>query len=208
MFTKHSRRDALKRGAAAGVMLGLGDLSFLSKLNPVSAAETAVDAKTVRLRPEIEPLVRLLEETPRDRVLEEFADRIRRGVSYQEVLAALLLAGVKNVEPRPSVGFKFHTVLVVNSAHLASMASPPEHRWLPIFWALDYYKSAAARDVEERGDWTMSAVDDAALPPAHRARRAFRTAMDKWDEPAADAAVASLARTAGANEIYETMFRY
>ena len=118
--------------------------------------------------------MRLLEETPRDRLLEEVADRIRRGVSYQELLAALLLAGVKNVEPRPSVGFKFHTVLVVNSAHLASMASPPEHRWLPIFWALDYYKSAAARDVEERGDWTMSAVDESALPPAHRARRAFR----------------------------------
>jgi hypothetical protein len=208
MFTKHSRRDALKQGAAAGVLLGLGDLAFLSKLNPVSAAETAVDAKTVRLRPEIEPLVRLLEETPRDRLLEEFAARIERGVSYQEVLAALLLAGVKNVEPRPSVGFKFHTVLVVNSAHLASVASPPEHRWLPIFWALDYYKSAAARDVEERGDWTMPAVNESAVPPAHRARRAFRRAMDNWDEPAADAAIASLARTAGANEVYEMFFRF
>jgi hypothetical protein len=208
MLFKQSRRDVLKTGAAAGVMFGLGELSFLSKLNPVSAAETKLDKKSVQLRPEIEPLVRLLEKTPRDRVLEEFADRIRRGVSYQEVLAALLLAGVKNVEPRPSVGFKFHTVLVVNSAHLASVASPPEHRWLPIFWALDYYKSAAARDVEERGDWTMSAVDDSSLPPAHRARRAFRTAMDKWDEPAANAAIAQLARTAGSNEVYEMFFRY
>jgi hypothetical protein len=34
------------------------------------------------------------------------------------VLAALLLAGVRNIQPRP-VGFKFHAVLVVNSAHLA-----------------------------------------------------------------------------------------
>jgi hypothetical protein len=32
--------------------------------------------------------------------------------------------------------------------------------------------------------------------------------MDDWDEPAADAAVAALARTAGANEIFETLFRY
>jgi hypothetical protein len=189
-------------------MFGLGDLSFLAKLNPVAAAETALDTKTVRLRPEIEPLVRLLEETPRDRLLEEVAERIKRGVSYQEVLAALLLAGVKNVEPRPSVGFKFHTVLVVNSAHLASVASPPEHRWLPIFWALDYYKSAEAQDVRERGDWTMSAVDESAVPPAHRARRAFRRAMENWDETAADAAVASLARTAGANEVYEMFFRF
>jgi hypothetical protein len=32
-----------------------------------------------------------------------------------------LLAGVRNIEPRPSVGFKFHAVLVVNPVHLASL---------------------------------------------------------------------------------------
>ena len=208
MFTHYSRRDLLRSGTVAGLMAGLGDLSFLSRLNSVDAAEASLDSSTVRLQPDIEPLVRLLEETPRDRLLEEVADRIRHGLSYRELLAALLLAGVKNVEPRPSVGFKFHTVLVVNSAHLASLASPAEHRWQPIFWALDYYKSAEARDVEERGDWTMQAVDESAVPPAHRSRREFMAAMDNWDEPAADAAVAGLSRTHGANEIYEILFRY
>src|SRR6185436_2094133 len=118
------------------------------------------------------------------------------------------LAGVKNVEPRPSVGFKFHSVLVVNSAHLASLASPAEHRWLPIFWALDYYKSAEAQDVKERGDWTMRAVEESAVPPAHKAKDAFTSAMDNWDEQATDAAIAGLARTAGANETYELFYRY
>ena len=99
-------------------------------------------------------------------------------------------------------------MLVVNSAHLASLASPAEHRWLPIFWALDYYKSAEAQDVKERGDWTMRAVDESAVPPAHKAKDAFIEAMDNWDEQAADAAVAGLARSAGANEIYELFFRY
>ncbi len=32
--------------------------------------------------------------------------------------------------------------------------------------------------------------------------------MDHWDEAAADAAIAGLARSAGANEIYEILFRY
>jgi hypothetical protein len=207
MFPAISRRELLRNGALAGAAFGLGDLGFLSRLGAVSAAEAKLEPNVVRLRPEIEPLVRLIEETPRDRLLEEVADRIRRGVSYQELLAALLLAGVKNVQPRPSVGHKFHTVLVVNSAHLASMASPAEHRWLPIFWALDYYKSAEARDVEEN-NWTMSAVDESAVPPAHKARDEFVAAMDNWDEAAADAAVAGLARSAGANEIYELFFRY
>jgi hypothetical protein len=207
MFETVSRREVLKSGAAAGAMIGLGDLGFLSRLGAVSAAEAKLEPNVVRLEPEIEPLVQFIEQTPRSRLLQEVAARIRRGLSYRELLAALLLAGVKNVEPRPSVGHKFHTVLVVNSAHLASMASPPEHRWLPIFWALDYYKEGEARDVEER-DWTMSAVNESAVPPAHKARQAFIAAMDDWDETAADAAVAGLARTAGANQIYELFFRY
>jgi hypothetical protein len=208
MFGRISRREILKTGATAGAFMGLSDLGFLSRLSPVSAAEAKLVPSTVRLQPEIEPLVRVIEKTPRDRLLEEVADRIHKGLSYRELLAALLLAGVKNVEPRPSVGFKFHAVLVVNSAHLASLASPAEHRWLPIFWALDYYKSAEAQDVKERGDWTMGAVDEKAMPPAHKAKEAFIKAMDNWDEAATDAAVAGLARSAGANEIYELFFRY
>src|SRR5688500_17002531 len=166
-----SRREVFKTGAAAGAMLGLGELGLLSRLGAVSAAEARLELNVVRLRPEIEPLVRFLEETPQARLLEEVADRIHRGLSYRELLAALLLAGVKNVEPRPSVGHKFHTVLVVNSAHLASMASPPEHRWLPSFWALDYYQDSAARGVEERGDRTMEPVAEGAVPSARQAPR-------------------------------------
>ena len=56
----------------------------------------------------------------KSKLLEEIGSRIKKGLAYREVLAGLLLAGVRNVQPRPSVGFKFHAVLVVNSAHLAS----------------------------------------------------------------------------------------
>ena len=155
----------------------------------------------------MEPIVRLLEQTPREQLLEVVAARVRDGLNYQDLLAALLLAGVRNVQPRPHVGFKFHAVLVVNSAHLASIGSPDAHRWLPIFWALDYFKSAQARDVRE-GDWTMAAVDEGAVPGAIKAKAAFLQAMDQWDEPAADAAAAGLARSTGVQEIFEILFRY
>lgn len=203
-----NRRQMLRSGAVAGTLLGMGDLGLLSQLRPVSAAEAQLDPNVVRLDSSIEPLVRLIEETPRERLMEEVAGRIKKGTSYREVLAALLLVGVKNVEPRPSVGHKFHAVLVVNSAHLASMSSPDEHRWLPIFWALDHYKSAAQRDVEERGDWTMSAMDDGKILPHGKARAQFIEAMETWDEEKADVAAASLARTGGANEIYRLLFKY
>jgi hypothetical protein len=192
--------------AGAGVLAAVGDLSFLRSMQPVSAQEAAVDPKHVRFRPEIEPLVRLLEETPRDRLLESVAGEISRGASYQKVLTALMLAGVRNIQPRP-VGFKFHAVLVVNSAHLASLASPDSDRWLPLFWALDYFKGSQAQDVRE-GDWTMPALPDHALPPASMAKRRFTEAMDRWDETGADVAIARLSRVAGAAEVFELFWRY
>ncbi len=208
MFRQRSRRAFIHQGFGAAALTGLGDMAFLGGLAPVSAAETQLPTDHVRMRPEIAPVVKLIEETPREQLLESVAAAIRNGLSYQDLLAGLLLAGVKNIEPRPSVGFKFHAVLVVNSAHIASLASREEHRWLPIFWALDHYKAAAARDVAERGDWTMAAAQESSLPAGHHARERFAAAMDAWDVPAADAAVTQLARTAGANEVFEQLFRY
>jgi hypothetical protein len=187
-------------------LLGLGDLGFLSRLPRVSAAEATLPSNIVRFGAETEPLVRLLEDTPRERLLEEVATRIRRGLSYREILTALLLAGVRNLKPEPP-GFQFHAVLVVNSAHLASLSSPDSDRWLPIFWALDYFKSAQAEDASEHG-WAMAAPNDVAVPPAARAAQAFQNAMDNWDEAAADAAVVGLTRTAGAQELFEIFCRY
>ena len=200
------RRAFLKSAAGSGALAALGDLGFLSQLQPVSAAEAKLKPEMVRLHPEIEPLVRLLEDTPRERVLEEVASKIKHGTSYREVLAALLLAGVRNIQPRP-VGFKFHAVLVVNSAHLASLASPDSDRWLPLFWAIDTFKKSQADDVSQ-GDWTMGPVEESKVPPSHRAKQAFIEAMDNWDEAAADAAIVGLARTAGAHEIFEVLCRY
>src|SRR5687767_613684 len=189
-----SRRQFLT-ASACGALAGVGgDFSFLAGLPRVSAAEAKLDPKSVRLHPDIEPLVRLLEETRRERLLEEVGHRIKTGkAAYREVLAALLLAGVRNVQPRP-VGFKFHAVLVVNSAHLASIASPDEDRWLPIFWALDYFKDAQAKDMQQ-GDWTLGPVDEKALPAADKAETALREALDNWDVEATDVAAAAYARS-------------
>src|SRR6266446_4798336 len=180
MIDVPTRRRFLKTAVMAGATVGLGDFSFLRGLPRVAAEEARLDSKMVRFHADIEPLVRLLEETPRDRLLEEVASKIHHGLTYRELLAALLLAGVRNIQPRP-VGFKFHAVLVVNSAHLASISSPDSDRWLPVFWALDYFKSAQAQDVRE-GDWTMAAMDESKVPASHKAKQAFMDAMDNWDE--------------------------
>ena len=207
MSARKNRRQFLGTAVVGGAALGFGELGFLSKLPAVSAADAKLDSKLVRFGSGIEPLVRLLEETPRERLLEAVAAKIHGGTSYRELLAALLLAGVRNVQPRPSVGFKFHAVLVVNSAHLASLSSPDTDRWLPIFWALDYFKAKQLEEERSSG-WKMIEADEAAVPPARKARETFTHAMENWDEEAADAAVTGLARTAGANDVFELFCRY
>src|SRR5438034_5108344 len=201
-----NRRDFLRTGAATGALCGLGVGSLLSNLRPVSAEEAQLNPDVVRFNPEIEPLVRFLEDTPRERLLEETGAKIKRGLSYRDLIAALLLAGVRNIQPRP-VGFKFHAVLVVNSAHLASLSSPDADRWLPIFWALDHFKSSQAQDVKE-GDWTMRPVDESKIPAGQKAKQAFMEAVENWDESAVDVAVSGLARSASAQEIFELFCRY
>ena len=202
-----SRRAFLKSAVGSGALAACFRVGSDLRLPPVSAEEAKVTPRMARLNQGIEPLVRLLEESPRERLVEAVAARIRRGATYREVLAALLLAGVRNVQPRPSVGYKFHAVLVVQSLHLTSQASAEKDRWLPVFWGLDYFKHAQAQDVRE-GDWTMGPVKESGLPSAAKAAEAFERAMGAWDEGAVDVAVAALARSAKPEAVFELLFRY
>jgi hypothetical protein len=207
MSSRIARRGFLASSAAAAALAQTADLGFLGRLPAVTAAEAKGATGKVQFDPSIEPLVSLLEETDRGKLLERVAGEIHAGRSYRDVVAALQLAGVRNVKPRPEVGFKFHAVLVVNSAMLASLSGPDEHRWLPIFWALDYFKDAQA-DQRRKEAWVMQAVNDSNMPTADQAAKAFTNAMDSWDEMAADAAIARLARSAGIDQTYELFYRY
>jgi hypothetical protein len=200
-----SRRLFMSRSAQVGC--ALASSSLVSGLSHLSADETSLAPGAVQFDPDTESLVRLIEDTSRDQLLEVIAGRIHEGLSYQKLLAGLFLAGIRNVQPRPAVGFKFHAVLVVNSAHIASMASPDSDRWLPIFWALDEFKGSQAADVRE-GDWTMAAVDESKVPDAVAVRRNFHEAMQTWDVPRADGAAAGLARYVGATDVLELFAQY
>lgn len=207
MSPSSTRRHFLRSTALTGAVLATGEWSFLSRLPYVSAEEAREGLPRVAFDRSIEPLVRRIEETSRERLLEEIAHAIRRGAAYRDVLAALLLAGVRNVQPRPSVGFKFHCVLVVNSCYLASVSGPDEDRWLPLFWALDYFKTAQADEAAKSG-WIMPPVSESRVPPPHQAREQFIEALERWDVELADVATAGLARSYPATEVFQLFARY
>ena len=96
-----NRRRLLQGVTGAGTLAAVGDLSFLSSLAPVAAEEAKLPSGLVSLRPEVEPVVRLIEETPRAQLLEKVAGRIREGTGYQQILAGLMLAGVRGFWSHP-----------------------------------------------------------------------------------------------------------
>src|SRR5687768_6099806 len=101
------RRFLSTVGGAAG-LAAAGDFGFLNTLPLVQGAQMGPARAMAGVAGDIEPLVRLIEETERNRLLEEMAQRVKNGTSsYQEILAAVMLAGVRGIQPRP-VGFKFH----------------------------------------------------------------------------------------------------
>ena len=203
---KPCRRSFLTRSAEVAAVAGLGDLAGLNRLPAVAAQDAQMPRNWAAVASDVEPLVRMLEETPRNRVIEVAAERVRGGTSYQELLAAVMLAGVRGIRPRP-VGFKFHAVLVINATHLASLASADRDRWLPLFWAFDSFKRSQETNRTE-GDWHMPALEANRIPDAAQAGRRFREAMDHWDEAGADVAIAAWSRSATLNEIYEALWRY
>ena len=188
-----------------GLGAGLGPWEALRVITPASAEEARVNPEMVRFRPEIEPVVRWIEETPREQILDKAVAELKDGLSYRSLLAGLFLAGIRDIKPRP-VGFKFHAVMVINSAHMLGQSAAVTERLLPLFWALDNFKSSQAADVRE-GDWSLSRVDESRVPKPHRARADYIQAMEAWDEGAADAAVAGLCRGSGAAECMEPVWR-
>jgi hypothetical protein len=200
------RRRFLQSASALGLGAGLGGWSSLARITPAHGAEMVVGPDAVQFRSEIEPVVRWIEDTPREKAIETAVAHLKAGLSYRDLLSGLFLAGIRNVKPRP-VGFKFHAVMVINSAHLLGQTASVDERLLPLFWALDNFKVSQAQDVKE-GDWTLGKVDEAKVPGPTSAKSAFNEAMDRWDTDAADVAAAGLCRGSGAAETMEAYWRY
>jgi hypothetical protein len=191
-----SRRDVLY-----GVSSALASPLLLSR------ADAQVTPDIVKFRPEIEPLVALIERTPRERCAEMVVEQLQSGVSYRQILAALFLAGIRNVNPRPP-GFALHCVFVIYAAHLISLEAPADARLLPLFYALDDFKAAQDRDANQpSGDYTMRTIGGP-LPAPGKAAAELSAAMEAWDSERAERAVASLARNRSAGEIFAALWQY
>jgi hypothetical protein len=173
----------------------------------LSRTDAQVTPEVMKFHPELEPLVTLIERTPRERCAEALVEQFRSGVSYRQAMAALFLAGIRNINPQPP-GFALHCVFIIHSAHLISLEAPADMRLLPFFYALDNFKAAQERDRgQTSGDYTMEPVRGA-LPSGDRAPSEFTAAMEGWDVERAERALVALARNRSGAEAFEMLWRY
>ena len=175
MFSSRDRRGFLKRVAAAGAAVGLGDLSFPAGLPPVSAADLQPLPGVVPLRPESE-LCRCAFWNTR---CASGSSRPRRpsGCAAARPTARCSPRCCWPASATCSRGRRSASSFMPCSSssrvHLTSQASADTERWLPLFWGLDYFKQAQAQDVRE-GDWTMRSTRRTKLPvPAELPRPRF-----------------------------------
>lgn len=197
--------DPITRRGFVAAAATAGGFAFLDRLPKLDAAAPK-RLRLAEVAADVEPLVRLIEDTSRGALIDKVVGKIREGASYQELLSAVFLAGVRGIQPRP-VGFKFHAVLVINSAHLASLASADNDRWLPLLWSIDHFKSAQERNKKE-GDWRMAPADATKLPGQSEAKKTFVDGMDNWDVDKADRGITAWSRAAGAAEVFEPFWRF
>ncbi len=173
-----------------------------------SAATLTLTSSLGRAAPaDVNSLLGLLENTPRAQIIDRVVARIRAGLSYEDLLAALTLATVRNVQPYPDVGFKYHAVMVLQSIHLTTLGMPPAERWLPALWAVEYFKDTQAEELRASG-WTMPALIPSTAPSPAQARSELTSALDRWDLEAADAAVAKYASVASPHDVFTLLFQY
>lgn len=200
MSTELTRRRFLHTATAGGTLLRLSPLLALS---PATALEAEVTPELVRLSANIEPIVRLIEQTPRDKCVEVMVEQLRKGLPYRQFLAALFLAGLRNFKPA-TVG-PMHQVYMMHSAHELSLDARPEERLLPLFFALDQFKKATEFGAREKEPLHPFRGE---LPPADQALDEFKAGMEDWDGERADRAVVALVRSRDPAEIGEALWYY
>jgi hypothetical protein len=177
-------------GAAA---LGLPNVPLLGEL-AAFGAEPPPD--TMRFGADLEPIVRLIEDTPREKCVAVFIDQLRRGLPYRRFLAAVFFAGIRRYRSH-------HDVYKIHSVHQVSLDVRPEERLLPLFWALHGYK-------KHQEDFPNPLLTElrGSLPAPEKAGAELADAMERFDADRAERALVTLARNQGARQTMEQFWVY
>lgn len=172
--------------------LGVG-IPGLANLGRLGADEG--EPLKVALSPEIAPLVRLIENTPREKAVAMMFGELRKGTTKNQFVTAMFLASARiKVSP--------HHTYMIYDAYRLSKAMEPENQLLPLFWALNTLSYG-----REEGERYQPVKVRKALT-ATRATQELHDAMNGFQSEAAESAIIALSRSASPQSAMKELARY
>jgi hypothetical protein len=201
MTRQTSRRSFLRTTGAA---LGVGEWAGLLPFSPASADEAKVTPDLVRFSPDIEPIVKLIEGTPKEACVAAVVEQLRKGLPYRHFLAALYLAAIRAAKWHGGIHGYDHNAYVVHSAHQLSLDLPAAEQLLPAFYALNHFKEMQRAYPNRPGTPKLTGT----LPAAEKAADELHAAMREWEPDRAELAVVAMVRSQGTPAVLEPLWHY
>lgn len=148
-------------------------------------------------------LARTIVAGTRGEALDVAAKHLANGGGSDALLAAALLAGVHDVQPR-HVGGKLHCVMCIGSLLdlTSGESADANHRFA--LYAIDDFKSSQELDRSE-GDWWLPPRRTELPRSASTARAELIAALDAWDEERADRAIVGFCARASIAEVFDVL---
>ena len=189
MNPNYSRRHFI----CSTTSLGIGGLASLARLTLAGADDPK--PMSVKMNDAIAPLVKLIENTPREKAVAMMIEQLGKGVTVNQFVAAMFLASARmKVSP--------HHVFMIHAAWRMSTTVNAEHKLLPLFWALDtlqYNRTEGDR---------YPAPDLSRAMSAENATHELHDAMDRFDAMKAESALISLSRGTTPKAALGQLWRY
>jgi len=168
----------------------------LRGLRAFADEKPAAAAATVRFGPDLEPIIRLIEDTPQSDCVRVLIERLHAGLPYRRLLAGVFFAGIRRLN-------SYHDVYKIQPVHQVSQQLRPEERLLPLFWAVDGFKT-------RQTEWPNPPLTELTgpLPAATEAALDLASALETADLETVERSLVVLARSRGVDQAKELLWLY
>ena len=187
-MTPRSRREFLGEVGKGMVASSVG-LAMAAELG-LSPAGAEQEDKSLEFG-ELEPLVRLMQETPIERLLPTLVAQLNRGIELNRLATAAALANARTFGGEDYVGF--HTMMALAPAVHMSTEMPKAMRPLPIFKVL-YRNTNRIHEHGGRDSEVLKPVEPAPLPENSVHGEVLRDAIRRQDKDRAEATFVAMAQ--------------
>lgn len=153
-----SRREFLADVGRGMLVAGIGYGTALDLGLTPAIADEASDAITFGDR---EALVRLMQDTPADKLQPLLVERLKSGTELKELVAAAALSNARTFAGEDYVGF--HTLMALSPAYQMSKELPSDRAPLPVLKVL--YRNA--NRIQEHGGYKSELMHTVALGPSN-----------------------------------------